>query len=401
MTHLSNEKVGPVSSRILTLDVLRGFALLGIFIVNAEIMNCVFMNQDTFSQQWTAPIDQLTVRLQQLFFYGKFFPIFSLLFGVGISIQFLSLKRKGLPMTFFYRRMGALFLFGIGHILFLWSGDVIHIYALLGLCIVFLAQRNSKYLLILATIVFLFPFYGNLFEWVLNTIGYQAESHLASYTSGDIIRTIREGSYGEGMVLRIQEYKSNVAVLFVSLMPIAFAMFILGFTIGKKGWLQDIDRWVQHIKKPVLWIAILSNIYRAIFLFYLWETAIWKEPFWRTTFIYFMQICDVFMALFYIWGIAYIYQFPFWKKILSPLQYAGRMALTNYLLQSCIGLIIFSSIGFQWYQTLSPSKTMIFAMSVFIVQIALSKLWLHFFRYGPLEWIWRCISYWKILPIKK
>lgn len=401
MTHLSNENVGPVSNRILTLDVLRGFALLGIFVVNAEIMNCIFMNQDTFSQQWTASVDQLAVRIQQVFFYGKFFPIFSLLFGVGISIQFLSLKRKGIPMTFFYRRMGALFLFGVGHILFLWSGDVIHIYALLGLCIVFLARWNSRNLLILASIVFLFPFYSNIFEWVLSTVGYQAESHLASYTSEDIIHTIREAPYREGMLLRIQEYKSNVAVLFVSLMPMAFTMFILGFTIGKKGWIYNIDTLVRRIKKPVLWIAILSNVYRVFFLFFLWETAIWKEPFWRTTFIYFMQMCDVLMALFYIWGIAYSYQFPFWKKILNPLQYAGRMALTNYLLQSFIGLILFSSVGFQWYQTLSPSQTMGLAICVFIVQIMLSKLWLQFFKYGPLEWIWRCISYWKVLPIRK
>jgi len=102
MAHLTNENVGPVSNRIVLLDILRGFALLGIFVVNIEIMNCIFMNQDAFSQQWTSPIDTLAVRLQQLFFYGKFFPIFSLLFGVGISIQFLSVKRKGIPMTFFY-----------------------------------------------------------------------------------------------------------------------------------------------------------------------------------------------------------------------------------------------------------------------------------------------------------
>jgi len=151
------------------------------------------------------------------------------------------------------------------------------------------------------------------------------------------------------MSLRIQEYKSNIAVLFVSLIPIAFTMFIFGFTIGKKGWLQNIDTLVRRIKKPVLWIAVLSNVYRVIFLFFLWETEIWKDSFWRTLFIYLMQLCDALMALFYIWILAYGYQFSFWQKLLSPLQYAGRMALTNYLLQSFIGLLIFSSAGLQWY----------------------------------------------------
>lgn len=393
--------IHPISKRIAILDILRGFALLGIFIVNAEIMNCVFMNQDIFSQQWTAPIDSLAVRLQQLFFYGKFFPIFSLLFGVGISIQFLSLKRKGTSMSFFYRRMGALFLFGVGHILFLWSGDVIHLYALLGLCILFLIRWKPKHLLLLAGCIFLFPFYNTIFKWILSTTGYQPETYLVKYTSDDIVRTIREGSYTDGMILRIQEYKSNVAVLFLSLMPIAFAMFILGLTIGKRGWLQDIDRWIQRIKKPVLWIAVLSNVYRVFFLFFLWETAIWKEPFWRDVFIYLMHICDTLMALFYVWLIAYLYQYGFWKKLLRPLQYAGRMALTNYLLQSAIGLFIFSSIGLHWYQILSPSQTMGLAVVVFIVQVLLSKLWLRYFKYGPLEWVWRCISYWKVLGIRK
>ncbi|GGG07375.1 membrane protein [Dokdonia pacifica] len=401
MTHPSTEKIAPVSYRIVILDVLRGFALLGIFVVNIEIMNCVFMNQDAFSAQWTSSIDTLAVRLQQLFFYGKFFPIFSLLFGVGISIQLVSLKRKGIPMSFFFRRMGALFLFGVAHILFLWSGDVIHIYAFLGLCTLLLVQLKPKQLIIIALVIFLFPFYGSLFEWITAALGYQPEVYLKSYTPETIETTIREGSYVDGMQLRMQEYKSNLAVLFVSLMPIAFTMFILGLTIGKKGWLQDIPRGIQRIKKPVLWIAVLSNVYRVIFLFFLWETEIWKVPFWRTLFIYGMQISDTLMALFLVWLVVYAFQYAFWKKLLSPLQYAGRMALTNYLLQSFIGLLIFSSVGLQWYQTLSPIQTMGVAMGVFIVQVLLSKLWLSFFQFGPLEWIWRCISYWKVLEIRK
>lgn len=391
----------PTQNRIVLLDILRGFALLGIFIVNIEIMNCVFMNQDAFSQQWTSSIDRLAVRIQQLFFYGKFFPIFSLLFGIGISMQWVSLKRKGISIAFFYRRMGALFLFGVVHILFLWSGDVIHFYALLGWCTLLFVKWPPKQLLILAVGILLFPFYGLIFEWVVSRIGYQAESYLVAYTSESIVTTIREGTYFEGMHVRIQEYKSNIAVLFVSLMPIALAMFILGLTIEKKGWLHDIPTWIHRIKKPILWVMVLSNLYRICFLFFLWDTDIWKEPIWRLIFIYGMQICDTLMALFLVWLVAYAYQYSFWKKLLSPLQYAGRMALTNYLLQSAIGLFVFSSVGMQWYQTLSPSQTMGLAVVAFVIQVLLSKAWLYFFKYGPLEWVWRCISYGKLLGIWK
>jgi len=391
----------PVQNRIIQLDILRGFALLGIFVVNIEIMNCVFMNQDAFSQQWTSSLDRLMVRIQQLFFYGKFFPIFSLLFGIGISMQWMSLKRKGILIAFFYRRMGALFLFGIVHILFLWSGDVIHIYAFMGLGTLLFVQWTPKQLIILALVVFLFPFYGMLFEWIVSRIGYQAESYLEAYTSESIVTTIREGTYVEGMQLRIQEYKSNIHVLFISLMPIAFTMFIFGLIIGKKGWLHNIPTWICQIKKPVLWVAVFSNVYRLFFLFFLWDMDIWKAPIWRSIFIYAMHICDTLMALFMVWLVVYGYQYSFWKRLLSPLQYAGRMALTNYLLQSAIGLFIFSSIGLRWYQTLSPFQTMGLAVMVFVIQVLLSKIWLHFFKYGPLEWVWRCISYGKVLEIKK
>ena len=108
------------NTRIDILDILRGFAIFGIFMVNVEIMNCVFMNQDAFGAQWTGTIDRLSVRIQQLFFYNKFFPIFSLLFGIGISIQIQNMKVKSISSSFFYRRMIALFIFGVaqceGHI---------------------------------------------------------------------------------------------------------------------------------------------------------------------------------------------------------------------------------------------------------------------------------------------
>ncbi|MGB3774998.1 MAG: DUF418 domain-containing protein, partial [Leeuwenhoekiella sp.] len=116
------------SQRIEILDVYRGFAIFGIFVVNIVIMNSTFLNQDTFLAQFTGSLDLLTSRILQLFFYTKFFPIFSLLFGVGIAMQALKLRSKNRALwPFFARRMLFLFLFGIFHILFIWSGDVVHL----------------------------------------------------------------------------------------------------------------------------------------------------------------------------------------------------------------------------------------------------------------------------------
>lgn len=120
------------------LDVYTGFAILGIFVVNIVIMNSTFLNQDEFAQQWTSSLDIPIQKVLQLFFYTKFFPIFSLLFGLRISMQAVKLSERGkLTKAFFFRRIFFLFVFGVLHILLLWSGDILNMYALLGLLTVF------------------------------------------------------------------------------------------------------------------------------------------------------------------------------------------------------------------------------------------------------------------------
>src|SRR5690606_2525541 len=118
-----NIKPTKKNKRIDLLDIFRGFAVLGIFVVNIVIMNSTFLNQDEFAKQWTSNIDQISETILQLFFYTKFFPIFSLLFGLGISMQALKLQNNNkLSFSFFARRMLILFIFGLLHIIFLWSG---------------------------------------------------------------------------------------------------------------------------------------------------------------------------------------------------------------------------------------------------------------------------------------
>ena len=388
--------------RIDLLDILRGFAVFGIFVVNIEIMNCVFLNQDAFSGQWTSGIDRLSVRIMQLFFYSKFFPIFSFLFGVGISMQALRRMEKGVSSSgFFIRRMGFLFLIGVLHVLLLWSGDVLHLYALLGLMTALLLKRSSKFILAAAVFLLLFPFYEELSGFIFERIGFQPESFLAAYSSQEIIDTIRSGSYVEGVLFRLREWVTNIPLLFVFLAPVALAMFLLGLYFGKKQIFLSIDEFINKTKKPALAIALFTTAYRLFFLFVLLNMNIMSDQALRPVFLKFMYLSDVVTGLLYLWLIAWLWKFPVWKKLLAPLQYVGRMALTNYIMHSLIGLILFSSVGFQRYETLSPAETLITATLVFCFQLIFSNLWLSYFYYGPLEWLWRCFSYKKLLPIRR
>ena len=392
----------PEKKRIEILDIYRGFAVLGIFVVNIEIMNCIFMNQDSFSSQWNSFIDIIVVKILQLFFYSKFFPIFSFLFGLGITFQALKfIDSRGGSTTFFIRRMFILFLLGVLHILLLWPGDVIHLYAILGMFTILLLKLPDRLILISSLVILIFPFYEVIAEFIFQIIDYDAETYLKNYSSTSIVETIRHGSYVEGMLLRISEYKANIPVLFVYLAPIAFSMFLLGMYFGKKKYIEHLKELILKIKKPTLYILIISNLYRISFLFWLPHTEIYRNTHWRPLFLKLMVVTDLLMGLGYLWILGYIWYYTKYSKTLNFFKYPGRMALTNYILQSFIGLLLFSSVGLSLYETLSPLMTFSIAILTFVFQVFFSRIWLNCFQFGPLEWLWRCISYKKLLPIKR
>lgn len=161
------------------------------------------------------------------------------------------------------------------------------------------------------------------------------------------------------------------------------------------------DSFIQRSAVPMIVITIAINIYRIVFLYLLPNYAIYSNPEFRPYFIKLMVVSDTFTGIFYLWLIGWSWYKIKLKFLLKPLRYVGRMALSNYIMQSLIGLFLFSSIGMALYETLSPVDTLLIAIAVFFVKIIISKIWLSYFRFGPLEWLWRCFTYKKILPIKK
>lgn len=398
----NNETIITTSKRIELLDVYRGFAILGIFVVNIVIMNSTFLNQDEFAKQWTSNVDIAVQKVLQLFFYTKFFPIFSLLFGLGISMQAMKLSEKGkLSKAFFFRRMFFLFVFGVLHIVFLWSGDVLNMYALLGLLTVFFISKSNRLILGLSVFFLLFPFYDFLFEQLFMFLGYDPGIFLKDYTGESVNQIITNGTYLEGIQLRILEYFSNLPMLLGFLAPIALSMFLLGMYLGKNKIYESLDVFILKIKKPVLIVTVLSNVYRILFLYVIVKLDVYKIAIARQLFIKLMVVSDVIMGLFYLWIIGWLWYNTSIKSIFKPLKYVGKMALTNYIMQSFIGLILFSSIGFGLYEMMSPSQTFIAAISVFIFQVIVSKVWLTYFQFGPLEWLWRCLTYKKLFKMKR
>jgi uncharacterized protein len=391
---LNSQKPTAQSQRIVLLDIYRGFAILGIFVVNIGAMNSSYFSQEVFAAKWTSPLDQIVELILQLFFYTKFFPIFSLLFGLGISMQAIRLSEKGLlNFSFFGRRMGFLFLIGLLHITFLFSGDVLNIYAILGLLITILINKSNKLILTLAFILLLFPFYDQVLGEILKFFNFDPGIFLADYTPQKVNEIIRSGSYVDSIKFRWLEYMYNIPLLFGFFAPMALAMFLLGLYLGKNKIYEKLDSFIFQIRKPMLWITLFTCLYRLLFLFVFTGWDIYRTEVGRTVFIKLMVLSDIQFGMFYLWLLGWVWYHTHWQKILSPLQYVGRMALTNYIFQSLVGLVLFSSVGFGLYESMSPFQTLATAFGVFIFQIFLSKIWFNYFKSGPLEWIWRRFTY--------
>ena len=389
------------SKRIDILDIWRGFAVFGIFVVNIEIMNAVFMNQDTFYGQSAGRFDTLIQRILQLFFYTKFFPIFSFLFGMGIAMQLEKLKLRQENYLFMLKRMLILFVIGMLHILLLWGGDVIHLYAILGIFICFLYRLNTKCLLLLSIYTLLFPFYDIIAEYIFSWINYSPEKFLEAYNFESITKILRNGTYTEAFTFRILEYCSNLPVLLVFLGPISFSMMLLGAAFVRSGRILKLKDFILKSKKTFIWLAIITNIYRIIFLFILPNFNIYKDDFFNPIWLKLMMISDTLFGLCYMWFIAWLWFRGKFTGVLKHLQPVGKMALSNYILQSLIGLIIFSGIGFSMYQQMSLLQCFFTATGIFVLQVIVSQFWLQYFKFGPLEWCWRCLSYGKLFRIKK
>ncbi len=391
----------PSSNRILHLDIFRGFAIFGIFMVNILVMNVSFVYRGDWQAEHSSAINDVTIWILETFFYSKFFNIFSFLFGIGVALQIRSLKAKQSDSyAFLSRRFLALLVFGLAHIFFLWSGDILHLYAAFGFVLMVLYQTPPKVILLSAIAIFIFPYFAEIYQFILDCFEANPSAALTRFSREKLIALKTTGSYASGIGVRISEYGFMLPYLVSFIMPIALPMTILGLYIVKKGFIDRVDAFVNTIRVPFAIVFVLLMAYRFTLLY--WVVPNFEVEhgsalsFILMTFYY---LSDMMISFAYLIILAHLLRGNMGQKLLSPLQYVGRMAFTNYILQSVVGYLIMRTFGY--YDSFSPTECVIIVLIVFTVQIPLSWLWLKHFKYGPLEWLWRCISYWKVLSIRK
>ena len=409
------DALAPVSAaeRIETLDVLRGFALFGILTVNMALFSWPVYEMVTAAKEWTTRADAITDCVVRFLAEGKFYPLFSFLFGLGMAIQMERATARGAPFAGrFCRRLLVLLAIGLTHAFVIWEGDILVWYAVFGFLL--LAFRNCKprTLLVWAAVFLMIPValyvlfwammaVGSLVPEVAKTIDQEIGRANESYSRAaeENLRVFAHGSVGEVFGQRAQ----NVLFLWQFtwfFAPTFFAMFLLGLYAGKRRLLQEVEENAGFIRRLLvggLCLGLPANLIYTI-----------GYEFTDPMYINFPQVitatahvlggpslCIAYMAAF-----ALLLRQPDWQRRLRPLGTAGRMALSNYLFQSLVCTTIFYSYGLGWYGSVGRTAGLGLVAIIYAAQIPLSVGWLKHFRFGPVEWIWRTLTYGKRQPMR-
>lgn len=394
--------------RSVILDALRGLALFGICLANfPEFSLYTFQSPEVVSAMPTAGIDRVVRFLQYVFIDGKFYSLFSLLFGIGFSIIMSHSMEKGRDGTaVFYRRMGILALFGLLHLMLLWSGDILLLYALTGFLLSLFRKVPDGKLLATAAVLVFCPVLMDILK-VLPGIRLDLAASVegavqyfngrSGITEGNFSRWLVDGEHYSdvlkftlsGAFIRIQELLESNRVFKV------LALFLLGLYVGRKGMYSNLKAHRGLMKKVCLYGFLaglpLSFLYAAHALHLLGGGPV------AGAFLYAVSVIPLSLAYaagFCLWSTRRR-EAPLFRMLAAP----GRMALTNYIGQSVLGMVLFYGIGFRLGAQMGLVQVELVAAGVFLFQILFSHVWLKFCLFGPLEWGWRMLTYGVWLPL--
>ncbi len=391
------------SGRHEIVDILRGFALFGVLLSNVLWTTQEFALDD--AQRAALPLHGASeiVELFALWFVGfKFYTIFSILFGLGFAIQLERLQRRGPGAAATYvRRSLVLLAIGIAHSVFLWFGDILQFYAALGLVLILLRNRSDRFLSGSAIAI-------ALFVGSMPALHSMLGSETASPDKAARFTAMTEGSYLD--VIRMHWQFQVATWSDASLSQDGFAYWILsilwkflfGFWLGRRRVFRDLDRHLPVFRrwwKPALGFGIFGNgvLVAGIVVYEVWlpEAGLPANLLWLV-----VEAGILSLALAYMLGIAILYAKRRARRALDALAPVGRMALTNYLTHSVLYLFLFNGIGLGWLGTMNAIHGLLLSIAIFGAQIFVSRWWLSRFEFGPMEWMWRCLTYGRRLPIR-
>ena len=401
-----SEQIAPVSkkNRIEILDVIRGFAIFGIIIAN--IQSWSGYKYIPFEQLETLPYYDLNSTLHYLFMFfidTKFYALFSILFGIGFFLQFKRFRDEQAEFIATYRRrLAYLMLFGAIHGFF-WSGDILFIYGAVGL--VFILFRNVKVKnLLTISIVFYYSWLIYDLFIALYFPGFMQIPATSNHTYIDISPAELTAVFTHGNFFEVLQMNwHNVYWRYLDLVPSGrltkvLALFMFGY------YLMSISYFTKYA--PTWKFLILFGILGISITYASYEVGgsmgSYSHDVRNVAYKALASTGQIFLALFYISVLSMLDKVHFFNRLFHhSFVYVGRMSFTNYLMHTVFGYLIFYPFFGGLFGTMGILEISVLGTILYGIQIILSTIWQKYFTFGPLEWLWRCLTYKTIFKIRR
>ncbi|MGW5952595.1 DUF418 domain-containing protein [Bacillus mycoides] len=376
-----------MNQRVEFVDAIRGFALFGILLVNITLIQFgLFANEKP--TYIFGKLDESANWFIQFFGTQNFISLFSFLFGLSIILLQKSIIAKGKKFFPTYiRRISILLLLGYIHGTFVWEGDILFAYGIVGIFLMMFINRKPKTLLIWASILLALIMFAS----------YQSEStsnpydDLAPYTEKEH-KVHETGSYMDHVNFRLTENPFDYmgingvfGLVFISVFAIIFMspLFLLGMYVGKKGWLFEVNQHIPAVKKIWLITGIFSFTIKILAIFVKHPILIMLQD----------SLTPVTMTFFYGSTIILLFHCKKVAHLLTYMANMGKMSVSNYLAQSIITTTIFYSYGFGLYGKIGYFFGILLTIGIYTIQLFVSTYWLQKYRMGPVEYVWRLGTY--------
>ena len=402
---MSESTITTSKTRIDTIDVLRGFALTGILYAHMVIWYTGASLPPEVYSKFDSIADGIAMGIFGALVYGKFFSVFSFLFGLSFFLHFKKHENKTGYLKSYVWRLILLLLIGILHHI-IWRGDILAIYAVLGILLIFFRKLPTKILLVLS-LLFIINLPTNLYdafkpEQLNATVSFPMEKEAARY-----YELVQNASFVSVLEENWNSWPAKIEYQIKSgRLLMTFGYFLLGFYAGRTGLFTSINR---KISKFIWWnklmesgILILLTIALILYLnnyVTLPDIKIAPQFKWLATILFDMYNACV--TIFYITGITILFRMKWYQTILKPLAAMGRMALTIYLLQTVFGLLLFYQFGLGLFDNTTPAVNVLLGIIIFYSLLKFSQWWLKYFRQGPVEWLWKGLTYFKFPSNKR
>lgn len=370
-------------ARIQDVDALRGFALLGILVVNITFAASGFPIHVAEDPAYSSWLDHTVRFFSSAFVDMKFYLLFSFLFGYSFQLQLQAAQRAGAAFRpRMLRRLGGLLVIGVLHGVFLITGDILSVYAIIGLILVAMRRVKDRTALLVAGAIYAYLFVTlAVAALFLDTSSVLDPANAVAAAQGTAANLA--GSFSSVVGEHIRALPTYGLSLLTVQGPTTLAAFLVGMVAGRRRLLQNVhgsDALLRLIQLIGFAIGITGGLVYA------------SGGNGDTRAVLMSVMTAPFLTAAYVASLLRIMHSDAGEDVRRLLAPAGRMALSNYLGQSVATLLIFTGVGFGLVGQVSPLETMGLAVGIFVLQVMLSHLWLSAFRYGPVEGLLRAVT---------